>query len=237
MRTFRTSCRSAATGLTASLGLLLALPAMADDDTGFYVGANVGRVLSTYRRSSLDADVTGVFGTAFDGSSTGFAIGKSSVQKDPVTWSADVGYMLSRNVGIEASYLYLGSLRYSSFGSRPSSTGTSQVIADVDIKSHGPALALLGVLPMSNLWEVDARVGAYEGKTTSTYFSAVDANTNSGKLSKSSTSLLLGIGTGLTLTEHCVARVDYMRVEHIDEQLFRRSFNVDLLTVGFAYVF
>jgi hypothetical protein len=154
-------------------------------------------------------------------------------------WSADVGYMLSRNVGIEASYLYLGSLHYSSFGSEQSTsgTGTSQVVANVDIKSHGPALAVLGVLPMSTLWEVDARVGAYEGKTTTTYFSAVDANTNAGRLSKSSTSLLVGFGTGLTLTTHCVARLDYMRLEHVDEQLFGRSFNVDMLTVGFAYVF
>jgi hypothetical protein len=236
---FCTSFRLATAGATASLGLLLAAPAIADDDTGFYVGANVGRVLSTYRRASLDDAVTGVFGTSFDGSSTGFAIGTSSVKKDRVMWSADVGYMLSRNVGIEASYLNLGSLRYSSFGTQPSASGsgTSQVIANVDIKSHGPALALLGVLPMSNLWEVDARVGAYEGKTSSTYYSAVDANTNAGRLSKSSTSLLVGVGTGLTLTNHCVARLDYMRIEHINEQLFGHSFNVDMLTVGFAYVF
>src|SRR5579862_8694847 len=51
-----------------------------------------------------------------------------------------------------------------------------------------PALAALAVLPMSNWWEIDARAGAYEGKTTTAFASAIDANTKSGTLSKSSTS-------------------------------------------------
>jgi hypothetical protein len=235
------SSRLAAAGVTASLGLLLATPVMADDDTGFYIGANVGRVLSSYRRSSLDSDLTSAFSRNPDGSSTGFALGTgtSSVRRSHAMWSADVGYMISRNFGIEASYLYLGSLHYSSFGTEPSpsGTGTAQVNFNLDIKSHGPALAAVGVLPMSNIWEVDARVGAYEGKTTSTYFTAADTATLSGRFSKSSTSLLAGVGTAVTVTTHCVARLDYIRIEHIDEQALNHNFNVDMLTVGFAYVF
>lgn len=231
----RSSCRVAAASVIAVICLALTPPAVASDDSGFYVGANVGRILSTYKRADLDNGVINAFG----GSDAGFALSSSSVQKDHFMYSADVGYMLTRNLGIEASYLYLGGLRYSSSGTQPATSGNgdADVIADVKVRSHGPALALVGSLPMSNIWEVDARLGAYEGKTTSTYFSAFESETNPGKLSKTSTSLMVGIGTALTLTSHCVVRLDYLRLEHLDEQVFEKSFNVDLVTVGLAYVF
>jgi hypothetical protein len=231
---FTATSRLAAAGTAASLGLLVTSTPARADDTGFYVGANVGRVLSTYHRADIDSAVTRDFGAA----NTNFAMGPSSVRKDHAMWSVDVGYMLSQNFGIEASYLYLGSLRYSGFGSEPAAAGgTSQVMANIEFKSHGPALAVLGVLPMNNIWEVDARLGAYEGKSVATYYTAVDAFTTAGRLSKSSTSLLAGLGTAVTITSHCVARLDYMRIQHLDEEVLRGSFNVDLLTVGLAFVF
>ena len=98
----------------ASVGLLLCLPAHADDP-GFYVGANVGRVLSTYRRSDLNSGEIAAFG----GPNGGYSLGTSSVEKQHVMWAVDVGYLLSPNFGVEAWYLDLGSLRYSSYGPTP----------------------------------------------------------------------------------------------------------------------
>jgi hypothetical protein len=215
-----------AAAAAAALMSLPAAPAKADE-TGFYVGANVGRVLSTYRRSELDKAINDVFG----GSGSSFVLGPSSVEKDHAMWSADVGYMLSRNVGIVASYLYLGSLRYSVFGTQPA------LSANVDYKSHGPALALLGSLPMSNLWELDARVGAYQAKTIGTYHSEVNGEPTSGRLTETSTSLLVGVGTAVTVTSYCAVRLDYLRLENLKEKVFNQSFNVDLVTVGITYVF
>src|SRR5438128_1032312 len=78
--------------------LCVCSPAAMADDSGFYVGANIGRVLSTYRRTDLDNEVIAAFG----GADRGFALGSSSVQKDHAIWSADIGYMVSRNLRIEA---------------------------------------------------------------------------------------------------------------------------------------
>ena len=188
-----------------------------------------------YRRADLDNEVLAAFG----GTNNGVAFDPSVVQKDHVMWSADIGYMASRNFGIEASYLHLGSLRYSSSGTEPSSggSGTLATSANLDIKSRGPAVAVLGVLPMSNFWEVDARVGVYAGKTTTAFATAIGTGTNSGTVSKTSTSLLAGVGTALTLTSHCALRLDYMRIEHVKEEAFGRSFNVQLLTAGVVFVF
>jgi opacity protein-like surface antigen len=209
-------------------------PAMADD-SGFYIGANIGRVLSTYRRSDLDAALSAGFG----GANSGFVLGSSSLHKAHAMWSADIGYMLSPNVGIEASYIDLGTLKYSAAATQPSTSGTGSapVTVNVDIKSRGPALALIGVLPMSNSWELDARAGAYEGKTISTFRSVLQTTNNFGTESKTSTSLLAGFGGSLTLTSHCTVRLDYLRLQHLNEQVFGRSFNVDLVTAGMNFVF
>jgi opacity protein-like surface antigen len=203
------------------------------DDTGFYLGANVGRLLSTYHRTDLDKAVIADFG----GTDSGLVLGTSSLEKNHVMWKADVGYMTSRNFGIEASYLNVGSLAYSASGTQSLEDTTAAVSVNLDIKSRGPALAALGVLPMTNWWEIDARAGVYEGKTTTTFASAVDVNTKSGRLSKTSTSLLAGVGTAFTVSSHCNLRIDYLRLGSLKEAALGRSFNVDLVTAGVVFMF
>lgn len=229
----QTRLRSLLAVATATTVCLSSTPAMADD-TGLYFGANVGRLLSTYRRADLDNAVINDFG----GADSGLVLGTSSLQKDHVIWKADIGYMASRYFGIEASYLHLGSLAYSASGTQSlENNSTSAVSVNLDIKSRGPALSVVGVLPMTNSWEIDARLGAYEGKTTTTFASAVDVNTRSGSLSKTSSSLLAGFGTALTLTSHCAVRLDYIRIQQVKEAALGQSFNMDLVTAGVVFVF
>jgi opacity protein-like surface antigen len=226
------SMRSLLTAATVAASIVLPPSPAVADDTGIYVGANVGRVLSTYRHADLDSGITAAFGAG----QGGFTLGPSSVEKDRFMWSADVGYMFSHNLGIEASYLHLGSVRYSAFGSE-TSPQVAAVTANVETKSQGPALAMVGVLPMSNIWELHARAGVYQGKTVSTYGIAVDVNTSGDRLSKTSTSLMAGFGAALTVSSHYMVRLDYLRLQDLKEKAFDKSFNVDLVTVGIAYVF
>jgi hypothetical protein len=201
------------------------------DDTGFYVGANVGRVLRTYRLNDIDNGVI----AAFENSGNPVVLSSSSLRKDHVMWTADVGYMVSRNFGIEASYLHLGSLAYSTSGTE--TAGSTAVSLKLDIKSRGPALAAVAVLPMSNWWTVDGHLGAYEGKTIATDTTATDANSQPGTQSKTSTSLLAGVGTAFTVSSHCALRADYIRLQSVKEAALGRSFNVDLVTAGVVFVF
>src|SRR5215470_5502758 len=96
-----TKCRRnvlfAATGAATFATLTLAPVAMADD-TGFYVGANVGRILSSFRRTDLDAALTHEFTVP----NPQFTFASGAVERDRLMWSADVGYMVSPNWGIEA---------------------------------------------------------------------------------------------------------------------------------------
>ena len=216
-----------------SLGIL-AGPAMADE-TGFYVGANALTLLSTYRR----ADIDNAFSSAISESDSSFALGPSSVERARYSWQVNFGYMLTPNFGVEVSFLDLGKFRYSGFGSTTSAAdGTpSEVHLDLDVRSHGPALAAVGVLPMTNYWDLEARVGAMQAKTKSTFSTLTGDGTNSGAFSKNSTVVMASVGTAFTVTTHVVLRVDYLRIQHIKEKALDRNFNVDGATAGVAYVF
>jgi opacity protein-like surface antigen len=216
-----------------SLGILAA-PAMADE-TGFYVGANALSLLSTYRR----ADIDGAFSSALSEADSSFTMGPSSVERAHYSWQVNFGYMLTRNFGVEVSFLDLGKFRYSGFGTRASAAdgSPSEVHLDLDVRSHGPALAAVGVLPMTNFWDLEARVGAMQAKTKSSFSTATSDGTNSGGFSGNSTVVMASVGTAFTVTTHIVLRLDYLRIQHIKEKALDRSFNVDGATAGVAYVF
>jgi opacity protein-like surface antigen len=214
-----------------SLGILAA-PAMADE-TGFYVGANALSLLSTYRRTDIDR----AFTSALTETGSSFTMGPSSVERAHYSWQVNFGYMLTRNFGVEASFLDLGKFHYSGFGSTTADGSPSEVHLDLDVRSHGPALAAVGVLPMTNFWDLEARVGAMQAKTKSSFSTLVGDGSHSGDFSENSTVVMASIGTAFTVTPHIVLRVDYLRLQHIKEKALDRGFNVDGAGAGVAYVF
>jgi len=214
---------------------ILAEPAMADEMTGLYFGANALNLLSTYRRATLDDGMTAAFG----GAKNGYAMGPSSTDRSHLSWTVDVGYMLTPNFGVELSFLDFGPFRYSGYGTVTSSAdgNASDIHLNLDVRTHGPALAVVGVLPMTNFWDLTARVGAFQAKTKSTFHTTVGDSGDSGNFSQNTTSVLASVGTAFTLTTHCVLRMDYLRIQKIKEKALERDFNVDGVTAGIEYVF
>jgi OmpA-OmpF porin, OOP family len=211
---------------------LLTQPAVADDG-GLYVGASLGYTLSTYHRSDLNNALIGTFA----GAGYTLVLDTSSVHDEQRPWSLDIGYRFSRYLALEASYLELGTLKYAGGGTETSYFGRAPITVDLNIKSRGPALALVGVLPMTNDWNLEARLGAYEGKTLTQYVTTVDTTPTSGHDSKSSASLLADIGASYILNAHWVLRLDYIHLNQLGEKILSKSFNVDLLTAGVTYAF
>jgi OOP family OmpA-OmpF porin len=220
---------AAGTALATVLLTAFSVPAAADD-SGWYLGANVGATLSTYSRSGLDNALTAAF-------SDELAVTSSALDKPSTIWWADVGYMFSPNVGIEASYLDLRTLKYDAAGTRTNPLGSSQVTAHLDIKSQGPALALVGALPLWNACTVDARAGVYAGKTSTDYTSQVGTTSNAGSESTTAGSVLLGIGASYRVATHLALRLDYLYIHGIHEKVLAESFNASVLTAGVTYAF
>jgi opacity protein-like surface antigen len=224
---------SVAVLFTALAAILFDARAAAQEGGAFYVGGNYGYTLSTYGRTALNSAQVGAFNQA----GYGLALAASVLHDKEAPWSADVGYMFSPYFSVEASYLELRTLRYFSHGTETSLFGSTQLTTTLKITSHGPTLAVVGVLPMTNEWYLNARAGAYESKTTTGYEFVVDTGPSVGSASENSTSLLLGAGTAYTLGAHWILRLDYVYLNHVGEKFLNKPFSVNLLTAGVAYAF
>jgi opacity protein-like surface antigen len=207
--------------------------AAADPLDGLFVGGNFGYTLSTYSRSALDHALVGTFASAGDD----LTLDAAFLHGNQTVWSADIGYMVAPVFSVEASYLDLGTLRYEARGTVKAVAGSVPASDDLDITSRGPTLALVGVLPMTSDWSVNARVGAYESKTKTDFGSVFDGSVSAGSASESSTALLAGAGAAYVLGAHWVLRLDYLYLDQIKEKLLGKSFNVSLVTGGVAYAF
>jgi opacity protein-like surface antigen len=219
--------------LAALSAILFDARAAAQEGGALYVGGNYGYTLSTYSRTALNEAVV----STFNEEGYGLTLAGTLLHDREAPWSADIGYMFSPYFSVEASYLDLRTLRYFARGTETSLFASTSVSTNIDITSHGPTLAMVGVLPMTNDWYVNARAGAYEGKTTSDYRTVNDSSRTSGSESESSTSALAGVGTAYILGGHWIVRLDYLYLDHIGEKLLGKPFSVNLVTAGVAYAF
>ena len=202
-------------------------------DGGVYFGGNAGYTLSSYSRHAMDSGLAGQFSAAGDT----LTIDSSATSKSTTDWSAELGYMFSPYVGIEAAYLQLGAIHYGASGTIPNGAAALQTNVTVDVHSRGPALMLRGVLPLTQSWFVDAHLGAYDGHTRSSFTTAIDASSSSGGQSKTSTSLLAQAGTGYVFGAHWTVQADFVYINRIKDEVLGRHFNVEQLTAGLTYSF
>ncbi len=218
-------------GLTSALGWTAAAAA---GESGLYFAADALHAFSTYDRAAFDRAVSSVVEGA-TGSS--LSIGSSSTRRDSVTWSAAAGYRASSFFAVEASYLDLGKVAYQATGTEASPFGTSSLSTTLRVGSEGPALALIGILPLLDALDLSARAGAYEGRSRTDYSNVAAGTPFTGSESKTTTSLLLGAGIEYALSGHWAVRLEYVHLNHLPEKFLGRSFNVDLATAGLTFAF
>ncbi len=223
-----------ATAGTALWSCLAVATALADEG-GLYVGATGGLTASSYGERSLNDTVVAAAGAA----DYKLKIDSSSLSVGAPAASAVVGYMFSPDFGIEASYLYLNMQRYRESGKETFALSSTTIPFDLalNLTSRGPTLALVGVLPLTSGWQLDGRVGAYEGSMRSDYWSLAGTYKNSGSQSETSTSLMVSAGTAYSFAGHWMLRLEYVYLNHLSEKLFGQAYNTGLAMAGVSYWF
>ena len=148
-----------ATGIvTAMLGLG---PTVASAQEGPYFGLFYGKGSTDISRSDLNqlsSDLTvGIGGTE--------PTGTSDLNDMDSIWGAQVGYRFNRFVAAEVGYVDLGKANYvadlvSDFG-----LGDEAYQSRGRFTSSGPTVAVLGILPIKEIFDVYARGGIYFADT------------------------------------------------------------------------
>lgn len=180
-------------------GTALAFSAAFAQAQGLYIGGSIGQ-----------AQVDG-----FCDSEPGFTV--TSCDDKDTGWKAFLGYRVNRNLAVEGSYMNGGELG----GTVNSFFGTGTV--KTDVTAWG--IAALGILPVSERFELFGKLGFVRGESDS------DVTINGTPIASdddSGTELTYGIGVVYNITRSLGIRAEWENVDDAD---------ISLLSIGIQYKF
>ena len=219
-------------GVLVLSAITLQSAAWADGVDGLFIGGNFGRARNGFDTNSLD---DGYQSEALASGDTLVYTDRSARRLADVWW-VDAGYFFTPYVAIDAAFVHAGELNYQNQAKLNVAGSVEEFYSDDEVSTHGPALSVVGRLPLTNWFSVDARLGDYLGKVqTLTAFKA-GANSQLSASSKSTSSLLAGVGMAFNSSGHWSVRADYMRINQTGDA-DTGKFSVDMATIGLALVF
>lgn len=156
----------------------------------------------------------------------------SSTDDDEASsWALTAGYRAGRYFAFEISYLNLGKLEATETLVIPPLAGGGTVTLHRELETSGPALAAMGILPLSDSWELYLRAGVFFAD--SELSTSIGASSGSTTFGSEATSL--GAGAQFNWGGHWSARVEYQRFVEVGGDDFATDADVDLLSLGVLY--
>jgi len=199
-------------------------------ESGFYLGVNAGQ-------SDFDVadDGIGLFNTRDE----------TKTEHVDQSFALVAGYRFNPYIGLELSLHRLGEVEVIERGTgltAPASTASG--IARAKAGVTGPALALVGTLPVGN-FEFFGKVGAMYADTKlsleidSTFGTLPSSITGVNITSTETTEAMYGIGIGYAAGEDLFLKLEWTRVANVgdEDELGTEEINVDVVSIGFQYRF
>jgi len=146
-------------------------------------------------------------------------------------WSVTAGYRINRYLAIEASYVNLGTLDATHSVSVPPILGGGTLHVHRQLETAGPALTAFGMLPLSDSWQLYARVGMLFADTDLT--TSINGSSDSSSIDSDSTTV--GAGAQYDWGGHWSARLDLQRTLELGGDDMFGAPDVDTISLGFLY--
>jgi len=214
-----------------TLAALAASPSIAAE-RGFYAGFDLGQASYDLDRRGIDGQIVG----AFDSLGLTVLSGNSSTSEDSFTYGITLGYQILPYLAVEASYVDLDDAEYRGSATVTDGVTTADFGTQVTTESSGPALSVLGILPLPRNWEVYARAGLYFSNTdVAARLSSGDVS-SIGDDSSSSEEFLWGAGVGYSRDQWTV-RLDYQQYTDVGDEDVLGETNIDRIAFSALYRF
>ena len=214
-----------------TLTALANAPALAAE-RGFYAGFDLGQSSYDVDRRDLDGQIVG----AFESLGLSVLAGESSTSEDGFTYGITLGYQVLPYLAVEASYVDLDDAEYRGSATVTDGITTADFRTQVTTESSGPALSVLGILPLPHNWEVYARAGLYFSNTDVTARLDSGNITSVGDDSSSSEEFLWGAGVGYSRDQWTV-RLDYQQYTDVGDDDVLGEVNIDRIAFSALYRF
>jgi hypothetical protein len=201
------NCRSWILSVPA-VALCLFAAGAAAAEPGFYVAASVGMGDEDPQSSGINVgNSLGVFHVEPD---------QVDVDTGKLAWSVGLGYRVNKYLAGEVEYIDFGTTDVAEHYTVDNigSPVPFPTVFTLDYSSHvtGPALSLLGTLPMGENFELFLRGGAF--------FGSREFNTSFGTNAKfASTVWLAGAGVTWSFAKRWAIRAEYQQIGKLDESL------------------
>lgn len=219
-------------GWLAGLALATAATTATAAESGFYFGATFGQ--ASYDVKKSDADF--VFDEALfeAGNEVGFFVldTDSDFDKSDTLLGAVLGYQVNPYFAVEAAYIDLGKADYDNTADIfVPGVGSMTINGGLSIESSGPAVSGLGILPLTESFDLYARLGVFFSDTKL----KVHVEDESGSASGNDQDLFYGIGANWNIGAHWTARLEYQLFEKVGKKNETGQGDVDAITLGVLF--
>lgn len=193
--------------------------AQADDGTGWYVGANLGR-------SDLKIDGTDLDQVFADQGLTTTA----TLDKHHSAYSLNLGYQANPYFAVEGGYVDLGKHSVSADVSAPAADTLGG-----SFRARGYDLSAVGILPIDAGWGIYGKAGVFRAKTSLDVNSTGAVAVSGG--SSHDTKPTYGVGVSYDFTRQIAGQLEWDRFHDVGDRDVTGRGNVNLVTLGVAYHF
>ena len=203
----------------AALAGLAALPAVAQDMSGWYAGGNLGRTGASIDNDRITRALAG----------QGLATLSIDDRDTDRGYKIFGGYQFHRNFAVEAGFFDLGRFGYTATTSRPGSLSG-------DVRFKGVNLDLVGLWPITERFSALARVGVTSERARGN-FSSTGAVSRpfAATTSERATNVKFGAGVMYDFTPSLGVRLEAERYR-VNDSVGNKG-HVDMVSVGLVYRF
>lgn len=194
------------------------------DNTGWYVGANVGQSSNKIDDGRITSGLLSGGITTFGGLSTSSIDDNNS----SVGGKLFLGYQLNQYFALEAGYFNLGNLGFTAHTIPP---GT----LDGTMKARGGNLDIVGSYPFSDSWSGFVRAGVTYNHVNSDFSSTGAVQLLRSAYSDNSADYKIGLGIDYAISKSMSVRLEGERYRLDDAVNYQE--NVNLISIGFVYRF
>src|SRR5690606_40247431 len=143
-----------------------------------------------------------------------------------------VGYKFSQYIALEVAYLHLGEASYKAGVTVTDGVDQYDLDARITAESKGPALSALGLWPVSNAFDLYARLGVYFGDTDLKMTVSDGVDSLSVGASGSSQDLLYGVDATWNFNERWSLRLDYQMFKDVCDEDKTGETDIDMNSLG-----
>lgn len=197
---------------------VIAAPFAMADDSGLYVGGNIGQSRATIDEERITNALTGAGFTT-----TGF----EDDNRD-LGYKLFGGYQFNKYFALEAGYFDLGKFDFTS-------TGVPAGTLSGNIKIKGVNLDAVGILPITEKFSAFGRVGANYAKVEDSFVGGGSLTALNPNPTKRDTNYKLGLGLQYAFNDALAMRVEAERYR-IDDAVGNDG-DIDLISAGLVFRF